>query len=110
VAERCYFMRGEIDLATAPALDADLCGVTADNADSLVVDCAELTFIDSAGAAVLRATKFAFASQARGFRIINADRLTEQILEIHGVLTRARDSAGPNQSRLGGPSASTSQR
>jgi anti-anti-sigma factor len=90
VAERCYFIRGEIDLATAPPLDADLGCVTADNADSLVVDCADLTFIDSAGAAVLRATMFALASQDRGFRVINTNRLTGRILEIHGVTNHAR--------------------
>jgi anti-anti-sigma factor len=110
VAERCYFIRGEIDLATAPALEADLGRVTADNADSLVVDCADLTFIDSAGAAVLRATMFALASQDRGFRVINTDGVTEHIFEVHGVVARSRDSGAPNQSRLGGPSASTSQR
>jgi anti-sigma B factor antagonist len=91
MAERCYFIRGEIDLATAPALDAGLGGITGDNADSLVVDCADLTFIDSAGAAVLRATMFALASQDRGFRVINTDRLTAHIFEIHGVVTHSRN-------------------
>ena len=91
MAERCYFIRGDIDHATAPALDADLGGVIGDNDDSVVVDCAHLTFIDSAGAAVLRTTMLALASQDRGFRIINADRLTEHILEIHGVVTLSRD-------------------
>jgi anti-anti-sigma factor len=91
MAERCYFIRGDIDRASAPALDADLGGAIGDNVDSLVVDCAHLTFIDSAGAAVLRTTMLALASQNRGFRVINADRLTERILEIHEVLTLSRD-------------------
>jgi anti-sigma B factor antagonist len=89
MAERCYFIRGEIDLATAPALHAGLGVVTGDNDDSLVVDCAGLTFIDSAGAAVLRATMYALANQDRGFRVINTDGLTDRILEIHGVATHA---------------------
>jgi anti-anti-sigma factor len=86
VAERCYFIRGEIDLATAAGLDADLCVVTGDNADDLVVDCSELEFIDSAGITVLRATMLELESQSRGFRIINTDGLTDRILEIHGVV------------------------
>jgi anti-anti-sigma factor len=91
MAERSYLIRGDIDHATAPALDADLGGVIGDNVDSLVVDCAHLTFIDSAGAAVLRTTMLTMANQNRGFRVINADRLTERILEIHEVLSLSRD-------------------
>ena len=41
MAERCYPIRGEKDLATAPELDAELGAVTGDNADSLVVDFAD---------------------------------------------------------------------
>ena len=36
---------GELDIATAPALDAALLGLSGD----VIVDCADLAFIDSAG-------------------------------------------------------------
>jgi anti-anti-sigma factor len=36
---------GELDIATAPALDAALAGLSGD----VIVDCADLEFIDSAG-------------------------------------------------------------
>ena len=68
MAERCYSIRGEIDLATAPELDADLGAVTGDDADSLAVDFADLTFLDSAGAADCCGRPcWRFAAKTEGF-------------------------------------------
>ena len=45
-------LRGEIDLANAEELRRDVEAVLSDDAD-LIIDCSELTFIDSTGIGVL---------------------------------------------------------
>lgn len=51
-SERTITVTGEIDLSTASALDASLRAAAAD-ASSVVADLSEVTFLDSAGLAVL---------------------------------------------------------
>jgi stage II sporulation protein AA (anti-sigma F factor antagonist) len=53
MAERRYCLRGEIDLNNASRLRADLKHEVAEQNAVLLVDCSQLTFIDSHGIAVL---------------------------------------------------------
>ena len=53
MAERRFFVRGEVDLANAPTLHEEMRQVLNDNHDDLVVDCCGLTFIDSSGLRML---------------------------------------------------------
>jgi anti-sigma B factor antagonist len=84
-ARRYFFVHGEIDLAAAPTLHAELYEATATNADDLVVDCSGLTFVDSTGIAVLIATCQTLRGQGRGFRIINTSAMVQRTLDLVGV-------------------------
>ncbi|MER7008586.1 STAS domain-containing protein [Dactylosporangium sp. NPDC000555] len=80
-------VRGEIDLATAGQLrDAIVAAVTDAEPDvSLVVDLAELRFIDSAGiSALLRGRRRALAA-GRTFRVDGAAGLVLEVLQLTGV-------------------------
>jgi anti-anti-sigma factor len=57
-------LRGELDFDQAPALVRTLDDLRADGARAIVVDLAELTFIDSSGISVLVATARAAAADA----------------------------------------------
>ena len=47
---------GEIDLATAPALEEAIAGVLAEDPTALIIDLSEVTFLASAGLQLLVAT------------------------------------------------------
>lgn len=76
--------RGELDLATAPELEGWLDDLRRERAD-VVIELAELTFIDSAGVRVLlRASKQALRSRTR-LRIEPGAPEVMRALELYGV-------------------------
>jgi anti-anti-sigma factor len=92
---------GELDLATAPQLE---CAFDAafrdDDADMIVVDLTELSFMDSTGIQLLIRMHGACADVDR-LRVINGSRAVARILDLTGVRTqlpiisRDRDPLAP---------------
>ena len=86
MAERLFQIRGEIDLTTAPALQASLNdAVVADDAD-LLIDCGDLTFIDETGISVLTAAQCRLEAEGRSLRVVNANRITVRAIGIRGLV------------------------
>jgi anti-anti-sigma factor len=89
---------GELDIATAQALEQELESAFESDADRVVLDLRELEFIDSSGIrALLMARRKADSTQA-GFALVAGDRALERTLEIAGIhrvfdWTRAEDLA-----------------
>ena len=76
---------GELDLATAPALEAALSRAFEEGSDRVVLDLRELEFIDSSGLrTLLTARRRAEQSRAR-FSLVAGHRSLERTLEIAGV-------------------------
>ncbi len=98
MAERRFFIRGDIDLSTAPALHEEIHEALSDNRDDLTVDCCGMTFIDSTGLAVLYATAETLRAEGRAFRIVNADHLAARVFQISGLVEVLR----VNESSLDG--------
>ena len=84
MAEQRFCIDGEIDMATAPELQASLDGAVGFDSD-LLVDCTRLTFIDSSGIAVLINTKQALAARGQRLRIANASVMIERLFTITGL-------------------------
>jgi anti-anti-sigma factor len=84
MAERHFYLRGELEAANAPAVQASLNDAAAFDAD-LVVDCADLTFIDSSGLAVLVSTQQMLAARGHRLRIVNARAATERVFQVTGL-------------------------
>jgi len=84
MAERHFYLRGELEAANAPAVQASLNDAAAFDTD-LVVDCADLTFIDSSGIAVLVRTQQMLAARGRRLRIVNARASTERLFQVTGL-------------------------
>jgi anti-sigma B factor antagonist len=94
--------RGELDLATAPALEAALDrALTA--APRVVLDLRELEFIDSSGLRALLTARRRAQDAGAEFSLVAGDRGLERTLEIAGVLevfswtpaSELRPPAGP---------------
>lgn len=85
MAEYRYNLRGEIDLATAPQVRADLAELASRDGANLVVDCSELTFIDSSGVAALLEVSQDMESHGRQMLIVNAPAAPHRVFELLGL-------------------------
>jgi len=85
MGERRFFLRGEIDIETAPEVRQRLEPLLVASGDDIVIDCCGLSFIDSSGVAILTGALLALQSQGRRLRVTNADRTVEQTLELLGL-------------------------
>jgi anti-sigma B factor antagonist len=74
-------LAGELDVATVPALRAFLLSLHGD----VDVDCAGLTFIDSAGIGVFAAYHKALRDSGRQLRLRNVNHGCYRILEMAGL-------------------------
>jgi anti-sigma B factor antagonist len=78
-------VRGELDVYSAPALDAAVDEVVQDGARSLVIDLGDVGFIDSSGLrSMIRARKQA-GSSSDAVRIRNPQPATVRLLDITGL-------------------------
>jgi anti-sigma B factor antagonist len=76
---------GELDLATAPLLETAFDAVLGDDdAEMIVVDLTELSFMDSTGIHLLL-RMHASCKDADRLRVINGSRAVERVLDITGV-------------------------
>jgi anti-sigma B factor antagonist len=81
-------LAGELDLATAPELDAMTEQVCADGAGELVLDLRELAFIDSSGLrAILRAWQHCEAHRCELF-LTSGSPAVQRLFELTGLLER----------------------
>jgi anti-sigma B factor antagonist len=76
---------GEIDTATAPQLREDLQLAIRLHVSHVLVDCAGLTFIDSAGIAVLLEAHGTLEAQGRHLLVTNVGRAPMRAFEVLGL-------------------------
>src|SRR3954471_2402953 len=76
---------GELDLATAPALEASLSRAFTDPAERVVLDLRELEFIDSSGLRTLLTARRQADDAGKSFSLVAGHRGLERTLEIAGV-------------------------
>ena len=94
MAERLFFLHGDLDAWNASDLAQELADAIHACDGGLVVDCSDLSFIDSSGLKALLRTQRALADEGRAFRLINASRTVRVICDAVGVthVLRLRDS------------------
>ena len=76
---------GELDLATAPALEASLARAFRSDAGQVVLDLRELEFIDSSGLRTLLTARRQAEDAHLQFSLVAGHRALERTLEIAGV-------------------------
>jgi anti-anti-sigma factor len=87
-------LTGEVDLATAPSLLAELQRAIERSVANVVVDCVDLTFIDSTGLYVLEEARRALATQGRALHVVNVARRPRRIFEVLGQTELLHDDVG----------------
>jgi anti-anti-sigma factor len=81
---------GDLDLASAPALEARVDGLCVDGASAVVLDLSKLTFMDSTGLqAVLAATKRC-GQYGTEFSLTGATGAVQRLFELTGLLPSDR--------------------
>src|SRR3954452_4660244 len=77
---------GEIDRATAPELKQCLLDVVETDADCVIVDLTEVSFIDSTGLKVFLSTQGRLAARGGRMLIVCPDPILRRLFEVSGVL------------------------
>jgi anti-anti-sigma factor len=78
---------GELDMFTAPQLEAAIAG-TADHPGELVIDLRALTFIDSTGLHIIIKARTESAEHDRGFSLIRGQAPVHRVFELSGLADR----------------------
>jgi anti-anti-sigma factor len=86
MAERRYPVSGDVDLDTAPDLEAQLLVLVNATDDDLVLDCTDLRFIDSTGIHAVTRTQRLIELQGRQLRVENLTGMARRTFEILGLI------------------------
>ncbi len=78
-------LEGELDLASTPQLLAIVSGVMAAGSGEIVLDMAELTFIDSTGFSGVATLAEQARSSGASLELRSPSELTAQVLEVTGL-------------------------
>lgn len=76
---------GELDLHTAPSLQAEVDEVLAGNPPLIVVDLSRVTFMDSTGLSVIVATVAAMRAHEGQVRVVTAKKKVAKVFRLTGV-------------------------
>jgi anti-anti-sigma factor len=85
MSEHCYCLRGEVDIVEAPRVRADLQDAIARDGAHLLIDCSQLTFIDSSGVAVLLETHRDLKADGRHMLVVNVPEAPRRVFEALGL-------------------------
>jgi len=91
VTETRYFLSGEIDLASAPRVRADLTYLIDLDGGHLLIDCSELTFIDSCGVAALLEAHSNLERNGRHIFLVNVQPGPGRVFDALGLSDLFRD-------------------
>jgi anti-anti-sigma factor len=80
-----FVLTGEIDIASAPRMAADLTSYCANTTGDVVVDCSRMTFIDSSGLAVFETARRELAANGRRIVLTGVARHCRRAFEIIGL-------------------------
>jgi anti-sigma B factor antagonist len=88
-------LNGELDVASAPLLDATLADICAAGATDVVLDMAGVEFIDSSGLSAIIRGKSLCEQHNCGYSLTPAQRPAQGVFETAGVIDRLpfRDAA-----------------
>jgi anti-anti-sigma factor len=76
---------GELDLATVEVFRREVHAVLADEPADLVIDLADVSFLDSSGIAVLASALKAQRARAGGLAVTNPQPIVQRALELVGL-------------------------
>jgi anti-sigma B factor antagonist len=90
-------LSGELDLASAPALEDELERAVANSPDIVIVDLRALEFIDSTGLGLLIKAHRQAEAAGRRFAIVRGQRQVQRLLGVTGIDQRLTLVDSPEQ-------------
>jgi anti-anti-sigma factor len=85
MAEHRFFIRGAIDVTSSPQLGARLAEPVVYGDADVLLDCSQMTAIDSSGIRVLIEANRFLEAQGRHMLIVNVNPMLRQIFDDHGL-------------------------
>ncbi len=85
-ARHTLVLIGELDMASAPALDAALRGICSNATEAVALDLSSLTFMDSTGLRVMLLAKDLCQRHGCEFQLIRGPAQVQRLFEITGLL------------------------
>jgi anti-sigma B factor antagonist len=82
----CVKLKGELDIAGAPELRDALAQLSEEPGCSILIDVADLTYLDSTGISVLVVAAKRIRSEGGSFAVANVSGAVRRILEITGLV------------------------
>jgi anti-sigma B factor antagonist len=83
---RTLVLIGELDMASAPALDAAVRRVCADGTEQVALDLSKLTFMDSTGLRVMLVAKDLCELHGCEFQLVPGPAQVQRLFEVTGLL------------------------
>ena len=90
-------VRGELDLASSPALQEELDRVAASDAKLLIIDLRNLDFMDSTGLSVLVRAHQRTEEQGRQLAMVKGPQQVQRLLSLTGVADRLKLVDSPEE-------------
>jgi anti-sigma B factor antagonist len=90
-------VRGELDLASSPALQEELDRVAASDATLLIIDLRNLDFMDSTGLSVLVRAHQRTEEQGRQLAMVKGPQQVQRLLSLTGVADRLKLVDSPEE-------------
>ncbi len=88
---------GELDLASAPALESELEQAGRSESELLVLDLRELEFMDSTGLSVIVKAHQRLSDEGRSLCLIRGPQQVQRLLDLTGVAERLRLVNSPEE-------------
>jgi anti-anti-sigma factor len=89
--------RGELDIASAPALQAQLECVWQSGAEQVIVDLREVEFMDSTGLAVIISAHRHAQEAGRAFGVVDGGEQVHKLLSLTGALATLNVATAPDK-------------
>ena len=88
---------GELDLASAPALESELQAAAQSDAELLVLDLRELEFMDSTGLSVIVKAHQRLSEEGRALSLVRGPQQVQRLLDLTGVAERLQLGNSPEE-------------
>jgi anti-sigma B factor antagonist len=95
-------VRGELDLASSPALEEQLEQLWGSETKLLVIDLRELEFMDSTGLSIIVNAHQRLAEDGRELSLVRGPQQVQRLLDLTGVAERLRLVDSPEELLDGG--------
>ena len=95
-------VRGELDLASGPELEAELARVHEPPPEMLIIDLRQLDFMDSTGLSILVKAHQQTVEDGREFGVVRGTPQVQRLLELTGVSERLPMADSPEELIAGG--------